>query len=97
YSNYGFVNLDELTVQDASWVRLRDLSLSYELPANLLQSLPFEGASIGFSARNLFLITDYTGIDPETNLTGDASNVFGYDYFNNPNTRSYGVNLNLKF
>ena len=47
--------------------------------------------------RNLFLITDYTGIDPETNLTGDASNVQGYDYFNNPNTRSFGASLNVTF
>ena len=97
YQNYGFVNLDELTVQDASWVRMRDISLSYTLPTALIEKLPFEGASIGFSVRNAFLITDYTGIDPETNLTSDASNVFGYDYFNNPNTRSFGANLNLKF
>ncbi len=97
YQNYGFVNLDELTVQDGSWVRLRDLNVSYNLSSNTMSSLPFESVRIGFSARNLFLITDYTGIDPETNLTGDASNVIGYDYFNNPNTRSYGVNLNITF
>ncbi len=97
YQNYGFVNLDELTVEDASWVRLRDLNVSYSLPAKLLANLPFETVRFGFSARNLFLITDYTGIDPETNLTGDSSNVFAYDYFNNPNTRSYGVNLNITF
>lgn len=97
YQNYGFVNLDELTVQDGSWVRLRDLNVSYILSSKTMTSLPFESVRIGFSARNLFLITDYTGIDPETNLTGDASNVIGYDYFNNPNTRSYGVNLNITF
>ncbi|MEM6360736.1 MAG: SusC/RagA family TonB-linked outer membrane protein [Bacteroidota bacterium] len=97
YQNYGFVNLDELTVQDGSFIRLRDLNVSYNLPSKVLSNLPFETVRIGFTARNVFLITDYTGIDPETNLTGDASNVFAYDYFNNPNTRSYGVNLNITF
>lgn len=95
YQNYGFVNLDELTVQDGSWIRLRDVNISYRLPASLIDGLPFSAITVNANARNVFLITDYTGIDPETNLTGAASNVFGYDYFNNPNTRSYGFKLNF--
>ncbi|HNP17440.1 MAG TPA: SusC/RagA family TonB-linked outer membrane protein [Fulvivirga sp.] len=97
YQNYGFVNLTELTIEDGSWVRMRDVSLTYDLPTSMLSKLPFSAVNIGFTARNLFLKTDYTGIDPETNLTGDSSNVIGYDYFNNPNTKSYGVNLNITF
>ncbi len=97
YQNYGFVNLDELTVQDGSFVRLRDLSVGYTLSSSIISKTPFNSVKLGFSARNLWLKTDYTGIDPETNLTGDASNVFGYDYFNNPNTKSYGFNLNITF
>lgn len=95
YQNYGFVNLDELTVQDGTFIRLRDVSLSYSLPTRMFSNSFIEGINVAFTARNVFLITDYTGIDPETNLTGDASNVFNYDYFNNPNTRSYGVRLNI--
>ncbi|MBL6449829.1 SusC/RagA family TonB-linked outer membrane protein [Fulvivirga sp. 29W222] len=97
YQNYGFVNLTELTIEDGSWIRMRDVSLNYNLPSSALSKLPFSAVSVGLTARNLFLITDYTGIDPETNLTGDSSNVIGYDYFNNPNTKSYGVNVNLTF
>jgi TonB-linked SusC/RagA family outer membrane protein len=97
YTNYGFVGLTELAVEDGSWIRLRNLNISYDLPQSLMSNLGVGNASIGFTARNLFLITDYTGIDPETNLTGAVSNVLGYDYFNNPNTRSYGFNLNLTF
>lgn len=97
YRNYGFVNLTELTIEDGSWVRLRDLSLTYSLPQSILTKLPFSAVNVGLTGRNLFLKTDYTGIDPETNLTGDSSNVLGYDYFNNPNTKSYGVNLNITF
>ncbi len=97
YQNYGFVNLDELTVQDGSYIRLRDISLSYDLPRRIFANSFIEGINLTLNARNVFLITDYTGIDPETNLTSDASNVFGYDYFNNPNTRSYGAKLNISF
>ncbi|MBX2840519.1 MAG: SusC/RagA family TonB-linked outer membrane protein [Flammeovirgaceae bacterium] len=97
YSNYGFTGLDELTIQDGSWIRLRDLTISYNFPGAMFENNFIENLTIGFTARNVFLITDYTGIDPETNLTGDASNVLGYDYFNNPNTKGYGVNLNLTF
>ena len=95
YQAYGFVGLDELTVQDGSWIRLRDVNLSYNLPTSIVSKLPFSAVSVNLNARNVFLITDYTGIDPETNLTGSSSNVFGYDYFNNPNTRSYGFKLNV--
>jgi TonB-linked SusC/RagA family outer membrane protein len=98
YSAYGFTGLDELNVEDGSFVRLRELSLSYSFSNDLLSSIPFlSRADVRVFGRNLFLITDYSGIDPETNLTGDASNVQGYDYFNNPNTRSYGVSLNVTF
>ncbi len=97
YRQYGFTGLTELNVEDGSWIRLRQLNISYNLPNSLLSRAKISAASIGFTARNLFLITDFTGIDPETNLTGAVSNVIGYDYFNNPNTRSYGVSLNLTF
>ena len=97
YQNYGFVNLDELTVQDGSYIRLRDISLNYTFPKKMFEASFIEGINLTLNARNVFLITDYTGIDPETNLTSDASNVFGYDYFNNPNTRSFGAKLNITF
>ena len=94
YSNYGFTGLDELNIEKGSFVRLRELSLSY----SFVNKIPFmDKVDLRVFGRNLFLITDYTGIDPETNLTGDASNVQGYDYFNNPNTKSYGVSLNVTF
>ena len=95
--NYGFTGLDELNIEDGSWVRLREVSLSYTFPTNLLEKTKFvKKASLALTARNLFLSTKYSGIDPETNLTG-ASNDFGEDYFNMPNTKSYGFNLTVSF
>ena len=96
WNRYAFGGLPEDNIQDASWVRLRNVSLSYNLPSSLLEKGPFQRVKATISGRNLFLATGYTGIDPETNLTG-ASNGFGLDYFNNPNTKSYSFALDLTF
>lgn len=84
----------ENAIQDGSWLRLREVTLSYDLPrfANFV-----EGVSVYFTGRNLWLKTDYLGVDPETSLTGAGSNVGGFDYFNMPGTRSYIVGLRANF
>ncbi|MBR9922801.1 MAG: SusC/RagA family TonB-linked outer membrane protein [Bacteroidetes bacterium] len=83
-------------IEDASWVRLRDVSLSYALPQTMLDGTPLSALSLSVSARNLWLSTDYSGVDPETNLYG-ASNAQGLDYFNMPNTKSYTIGLSVRF
>ena len=96
WTRYGFGTLGEENVEDASWVRLREVRLSYSLPSSLTQNLGVGAVDLAFTGRNLLLFTGYRGIDPETNLTG-TGNGFGLDYFNNPNTRGYGVSLNVTF
>ena len=83
-------------IEDAGWVRLREVNLSYQLPATILESTPFSEVIITFTGRNLWLSTKYTGVDPETNLMG-AFNAQGLDYFNMPGTKTYTVSLNVKF
>ncbi|MFD2248217.1 SusC/RagA family TonB-linked outer membrane protein [Pontibacter ruber] len=92
----GFGVVDEQFVEEASWVRLRELTLGYNLPSGWLEGSPISAVNVAFTGRNLWLDTDYSGIDPETNLTG-ASNGFGLEYFNMPNTRSYGLSLRVTF
>lgn len=96
YSRYPFAGVSEAAIEDGSWIRLRELTVSYRFPAAIVSKLPLRSLELGLSGRNLFLITDYSGIDPETNLAG-ASNSIGRDYFNTPNTRSLGVNLKIGF
>lgn len=96
YSRYPFSGVSEASIEDASWIRLRELTLSYSFPGKWLDQLPLARLSLGLSARNVFLITGYSGVDPETNLAG-ASNSYGRDWFNSPNTRSLGVNFNATF
>ncbi|MFM8433285.1 MAG: TonB-dependent receptor domain-containing protein, partial [Bacteroidota bacterium] len=90
----GFTGPAEPFVEDGSFVRLRELTLSYSLGKDLLKKTPFGSVDIAFIGRNLWLKTDYQGIDPETSLTG-ANNSLGMDYFNNPGTKSYGVSLRV--
>ena len=93
---YGFGGISEDYIFDSSWVRLREASLTYSMPRNIIDNTFLTSGSITLSGRNLFLITDYPGIDPETNLTG-ASNGIGLDYFNQPNTKSYALTVKVNF
>ncbi len=92
---YGF-GYSEMEIFDTSWIRLRELTLSYALPKSLMDRTFFQGIQISLTGRNLWLSTDYPGIDPETNLTG-SGNGFGLDYFNQPNTKSYAATVQFTF
>jgi TonB-linked SusC/RagA family outer membrane protein len=96
YSRYGLTGVSEDNIEEVNWFRIRDLNLTYSFSPAFCQKLKISRASATFTARNLLLVTNYTGIDPETSL-GGATNAFGRDYFNNPNTRSYGVNITVTF
>jgi len=94
WSRYGITGVAEDGIEDGSWVRLRQLSVSYRFAHSIADKLGLKNLSTIVSARNLFLITPYSGVDPETSLTGN-NNGRGMDYFNLPNTRSYTVTVKL--
>jgi TonB-linked SusC/RagA family outer membrane protein len=80
-------------MEPADWVRLRNITLSYDIPKF---SEVVKEAQIYFTGKNLWISTPYTGVDPETNL-GGATNGQGMDYFNNPGTKSYLLGLKVTF
>lgn len=84
-------------VEDASWIRLRTLSLSYSIPSKLFSRTPVKGATISFTGNNLILITDYSGFDPETSSSSAGSNVDAFTGFTYPAVRSYLFSVNLNF
>lgn len=89
----------ENAVYDGSWIRLRDVSLQYRYKFNEASKVGKYIKAISFTAsgRNLWLSTDYPGIDPETSLTGAGSNLTGFDYFNMPGTKSYIFGIKFDF
>jgi hypothetical protein len=83
-------------VYDADFVKLRALSLNYNLPKEYLAKLPFQSISLALSAHNLWTIYSVTpNIDPESNYSN--SNAQGLERASMPLTRNYGVTLNVKF
>jgi TonB-linked SusC/RagA family outer membrane protein len=93
----GFGNIDEGYVEDGSYIKLRELTLSYDFKDLLFKnSKTVRGLSIGAFARNIIIWTPYKGVDPETSLNG-ASGYNGMDYFNNPGTKTFGINAKVKF
>lgn len=75
-------------IEHVSYTRLREVTLNYSLTQPWLRTATkLSSIDLAVTGRNLYLWTNYTGVDPETNLTG-VSNGRGIDYFNNPSTRS---------
>lgn len=81
-------------VEDASFVKLREIALSYSVPGSMASRLQMSGVQLKVSGRNLHTWTKYTGLDPEANTIG-ATNLRGYDYFGNPATRSFLFTIDL--
>ncbi|MBT9190419.1 SusC/RagA family TonB-linked outer membrane protein [Zobellia russellii] len=93
----GFSALKEQHVYDASWTRLREVTLGYSLNSEAFRkSTKLQSVTFSVTGRNLWLLTDVVGVDPETNLTG-ASNGRGMDYFNSPGTQSFIFSLSINF
>ena len=87
----------ELDVYDASYVKLRDLTINYNFPAEWFGEGFLKSASLAFVGKNLWLI--YSGvpnIDPESSFTSN-NNGLGQEYAAMPTTRSVGFNLKLVF
>lgn len=99
YYRNVFRGVTEEFIEDASWVRLRNVSLSYQLPSRLLERTRFiSGVNITLTGNNLWLHTDYTGFDPESssfNAGNNAADAFaGFTY---PAVRSFLASINVTF
>jgi TonB-dependent starch-binding outer membrane protein SusC len=91
-------------VEDGSFFRLRDLTLTYQL-GSLINTKWVKNITINASARNLVTFSKYSGLDPEATTAGDSQGNrtvgagvgVGADYFGVPNLRSYQAGLVIEF
>ncbi|MEO8412783.1 MAG: SusC/RagA family TonB-linked outer membrane protein [Ginsengibacter sp.] len=102
--NYGvgyyrnvFRGISENFVEDASFVKLRTLSLTYSLPNDIFKNSFINKLSLSLTGNNLILITSYKGFDPESSSTPAGSSANGFAGFSYPALRSYIVSLNVGF
>ena len=90
---YGASKVNTLTLQDASYLRLKNVQLSYDVPTAKIRFL--KALKIYATGQNLFTFTDYIGFDPEANSFG--RNNVKLDYSSYPLARTYMVGLNATF
>lgn len=91
---FAVYNTEEWRVEDASYVKLREVALSYELP---LFARFIKSSSIALIGRNLISFDDYDGYDPETNAGGNSSVLRGIDFGNVPIPRTFQLSFKASF
>jgi len=101
YNYWGSVGgetdgITTMYLYDASFVKLRQLTLGYSIPRRFLEKTPLQTLSFSAVGRNLAILFKNTpNIDPESTYANGNSQ--GFDYFGFPSTRSYGFNLRATF
>lgn len=90
-------------IEDGSFVRVKNISLGYTLPSNLVKKMGIERTRFYVSGQNLLTLTDYSGFDPEVNSKGglDASSngnlLQGLDFGSYPTSRTFIVGVKVVF
>jgi TonB-linked SusC/RagA family outer membrane protein len=98
YNEYGLVSSQ--FIEDASYLRLQNLTLGYTLPRTLLSKLKIASVRLYFTGSNLFCLNNYSGIDPDVNTQPGGVDGFptpNYDYNSYPKARTYTFGLNITF
>ncbi|RPD38191.1 SusC/RagA family TonB-linked outer membrane protein [Chitinophaga barathri] len=91
---FSVYNTEEWRIEDASYVKLREVSLSYELPAF---AKFIRTSSVSLVGRNLVSFDNYDGFDPETNAGGNSSVLRGIDFGNVPIPRTFQFTFRASF
>lgn len=84
-------------VEDASYVRLKNVTFGYTFPTKLLEKIKMRSARVYVTGQNLLTFTDYSGFDPEVSTFGETNTAAGTDFLTFPQSRSLIVGLNIGF
>lgn len=103
YPNEAISNANTVStryLENGSFLRLNNATLGYTLSAARLGlSEAFQSVRVSATGQNLFVVTDYSGFDPEINtgVTSGGIQTFGIDYFTYPKARTFMIGLNVTF
>lgn len=98
YSNSNAsANISSTHVEDGSFIRLRNISLAYNLPSRLIEKLSLRAARVYANVQNLFTITNYTGYNPEVSVSGISALTPGVDYGGYPISKVFTLGINVGF
>ena len=89
-------------LEDGSFLRVKNVNLSYNIPNTLLERVSINSARVYVAAQNLLTFTNYSGMDPENqnqgnNEDGTSVPTLGVDYLTQPQARTYTIGINLSF
>jgi TonB-dependent starch-binding outer membrane protein SusC len=93
-SNGSSMPLD-INVFKGDFIKLRNVTLSYSVPSNIMQRIGFASARVYISGQNLGIITKYPGPDPEVSSNGNSTSSQGVDRNTSPNARTFTVGVNV--
>ncbi|TRX53056.1 TonB-dependent receptor [Fulvivirga sp. M361] len=84
-------------VEDGSFLKIRELTLAYNLPSSLSEKFGMQNAKVYVQGRNFYTLTDYSGYDPEVSRDGGSTISPNIDYGTYPQVQSFLVGLNISF
>jgi TonB-linked SusC/RagA family outer membrane protein len=97
YYRNSYRTVSENFVQDASFIKLRTVDLSYTLPKTWLPTSVIKKATVSATANNIILYSPFYGLDPESSSTNSGSNIDGFSGFTYPGARTFLFTLNVGF
>jgi TonB-linked SusC/RagA family outer membrane protein len=97
YNNFFDRGNEASALYDASYLKLRQLSLYYTLPQAFSSKLGFQNLQLGVVGSNLLLFTENPHFDPELNAMQGRNQTFGVEDMSMPSARSYGVSIKTAF
>jgi len=97
FTSWGYSLPLTANVYSSNYVRLKNLTVTFDIPERLLTKAQIADANIFFSGQNLFLLTPYPGADPEVTSTDNSSATQGFDRNMMPNAKIYSLGLKVNF
>ncbi len=99
FINTYFFPVSSNFIEDGSYIRLSYVTLGYDLSKLLARNCPVKGLNVTLTGRNLFLLTKYSGSDPQVTESGSAygSGSGGFDRYGVPKTRSFNLSVKATF
>lgn len=95
-STVGLNNADNSRfLEDGSYLRLKNITLAYDLPQSMVSKAGFRSARVYFTGVNLLTFTEYSGFDPEVNVFNTTNTAQGTDFLTFPQSKQVFVGVNL--
>jgi TonB-linked SusC/RagA family outer membrane protein len=95
--NNTYLDANSLYVEDGSYLRLKNITLNYDIPKRIVSSIGLSNIRLNISGQNLFVITKYSGMDPEVDAFRNGNLSFGHDYYGYPQSKIISTGLSVTF